>query len=100
MCIRDRLIFDLSAAFDLFNHRIFLHRLEFCFGETERGKLNSSKSLKNVLQGDRKARKASAGIACNKMRKKWTSKLPRETKIRLFRASVESVLLYGSQTWT
>ena len=40
----DLVIFDLSAAFDLFNHRIFLHRLEFCFGETDRGKLNSSKS--------------------------------------------------------
>ena len=34
------------------------------------------------------------------MRKVWTSKLPRATKIRLFRATVESVLLYGSETWT
>ena len=43
---------------------------------------------------------ASAWIACNKMRKVWTSKLPWATKIRLFRATVESVLLYGSKTWT
>ena len=34
------------------------------------------------------------------MRKVWTSKLPRATKIRLFRATVESVLLYGSETWS
>ena len=43
---------------------------------------------------------ASAWIACNKMRKVWTSKLPWATKIRLFRVTVESVLLYGSETWT
>ena len=34
------------------------------------------------------------------MRKEWTSKLPRATKVRLFRATVESVLLHGSETWT
>ena len=34
------------------------------------------------------------------MRKEWTTKLPRATKVRLFRATVESVLLYGSETWT
>ena len=30
------------------------------------------------------------------MKKAWTSKL----KIRLFRAAVKSILLYGSETWT
>ena len=30
----------------------------------------------------------------------WTSKQPLAKKFRLFRASVESVLLYGSETWT
>ena len=34
------------------------------------------------------------------MRKVWTSKLPRATKIRLFRATMKSVLLYGSETWS
>ena len=34
------------------------------------------------------------------MRKEWTTKLPRATKVRLFRATVESVLLYESETWT
>ena len=39
---------------------------------------------------------ASAWIACNKMKKVWTSKLLRATTIRLFRATVKSVLHYGS----
>ena len=34
------------------------------------------------------------------MRKVWISKLPPATKIRMFTATVESVLLYGSETWT
>ena len=45
-------------------------------------------------------RKASAWIACNKMRKVWTSKMARGTKMRRFRVTVDSVLLYGSDTWT
>ena len=49
---------------------------------------------------DFKIRKASAWIACNKMRKVWASKIARGTKIRLFRATVDSVLFYGSETWT
>ena len=47
-----------------------------------------------------KVRKASPWIASNKMRKVWTPKLSRATKIRLFRATVELLLLYGSETWT
>ena len=39
----------------------------------------------------------SVWISCIKMRQVWTSKLPWATKIRLFRATVESVLLYGSE---
>ena len=34
------------------------------------------------------------------MRKIWKSTLPRQTKIRLFTATVESILLYGCETWT
>ena len=30
----------------------------------------------------------------------WKSNLPRETKINFFRATDESILLYGSETWT
>ena len=34
------------------------------------------------------------------MKKIWTSNLSRKLKVRLFLATVESVLLYGSETWT
>ena len=47
-----------------------------------------------------KVRKAKAWSACHKMKKIWKSKLRRNLKIRLFQATVESILLYGSDTWT
>ena len=49
---------------------------------------------------DFNTRKAQAWTACHKLHKVWKSKLPRSTKIRLFVSTVESVLLYGSETWT
>ena len=49
---------------------------------------------------DFNSRKVSAWIACNKMRKVWASKMARRTKMRRFRVTVDSVLLYGSETWT
>ena len=45
-------------------------------------------------------RKALAWNACHKLRKVWVSTLNRKMKVRLFIATVESVLLYGSETWT
>ena len=45
-------------------------------------------------------RKALAWSACHRLRKIWTSKLRRQIKERLFLATVESVLLYGSEAWT
>ena len=45
-------------------------------------------------------RKALAWTACHKLKKVWKSSMNRKLKIRLFLATVESVLLYGSQTWT
>ena len=45
-------------------------------------------------------RKALAWSACNKLCKIWKSELSRYIKVRLFRAIVESILLYGSETWT
>ena len=45
-------------------------------------------------------RKALAWSACHKMRKVWTSQLSNKMKIRLFLSTVESVLLYGADTWT
>jgi hypothetical protein len=49
---------------------------------------------------DFKVRKALAWDACNKLERVWISDLDRKLKIRFFRACVESVLLYGSETWT
>ena len=49
---------------------------------------------------DFKSRKAQAWKACNKLEKIWKSNLNRQNKINVFRACVESILLYGSETWT
>ena len=49
---------------------------------------------------DINTRKARAWRACNKLTKIWKSNLPRSSKIKLFQATVESILLYGSETWT
>ena len=49
---------------------------------------------------DISVRKALAWSACHRLRKVWSSSLRRQLKERLFIATVESVLLYGSETWT
>lgn len=49
---------------------------------------------------DIKFRKASAWRACNKLSNIWKSTLPRPFKLRFFSATVESVLLYGCESWT
>ena len=49
---------------------------------------------------DIKQRKAAAWRACSKLVKIWKSSLPRRFKLRLFAATVESVLLYGCEAWT
>lgn len=49
---------------------------------------------------DFRLRKAQAWTACNRLEKIWKSALDRDTKLSLFRACVESILLYGSETWT
>ena len=38
--------------------------------------------------------------ACNKLDMVWRSDLDIILKVRLFKACVESILLYGSETWT
>ena len=57
-------------------------------------------SYVNSSSNDIKIRKALAWSACHKMTKFWRSSLSRSLKIRLFIATVESVLLYGCSTWT
>ena len=54
-----------------------------------------SSSLKDFL-----TRKGMAWSACNDMHKIWTSQLTKEFKIEIFRATIEPILLYGSETWT
>ena len=49
---------------------------------------------------DIKVRKAKAWAACHKLKAIWSSNMRRSLKIRLFTATVESVLFYGSETWT
>ena len=39
-------------------------------------------------------------LALNKMEKIWKSNLKKHLKIGFFRATVESVLLYGAESWT
>ena len=49
---------------------------------------------------DIKVRKALAWRALNGMKTVWSSRMSRETKLSFFFATVESVLLYGSECWT
>ena len=49
---------------------------------------------------DFKTRKAMAWVACNKLDKIWLSNLHRSININLFGATIEPILMYGSETWT
>ena len=49
---------------------------------------------------DNNTSKAQAWRTCNKLHKICKSNLPRSFKIKLFQATVESILLYSSETWT
>ena len=47
-----------------------------------------------------KTRKAQAWAAIRKIDNIWKSDLPRKLKGNFFRSTVESILLYGAETWT
>ena len=47
-----------------------------------------------------KTRKTQAWAAIRKLDNIWESDLPRKLKINFFRSTVESILLYGAETWT
>ena len=51
-------------------------------------------------EADIRTRKALAWKACNNLNNIWRSNLTKNIKVKLFQATVESVLLYGSETWT
>ena len=52
------------------------------------------------IEKDVKVRLAKAWTALNGMNKIWKSTLPDKLKRNCFRATVESVLVYGATTWT
>ena len=54
----------------------------------------------NSSERDIKTRKALAWKALNNMKRVWKSNVSNELKTRLFIATVESVLLYGCESWT
>ena len=54
----------------------------------------------NTSEQDLKVGKALAWRALNGMAFVWKSNLPRIIKLSLFYATVDSVLLYGCETWT
>ena len=59
--------------------------------------------LKNFIADSRKdfnTRKGLARTACIKLQKVWISGVSEHQKVRFFKACVEPVLLYGSETWT
>ena len=49
---------------------------------------------------DFSTRKGQAWSACNKLHNIWQSSIAKSTKLAFFRACVESILLYGAETWT
>jgi hypothetical protein len=54
----------------------------------------------NTTERDLKIRIAKAWAASNKLDKIWKSSLSRKLKVLFFRATVETVLLYGAECWT
>ena len=49
---------------------------------------------------DINTRKALAWKSLHKLNKVWSSSMSRDIKLQLFRATTETILLYGSSTWT
>ena len=45
-------------------------------------------------------RNVMAWSACNDMHNIWSSQLSNNLKVKIFRATIEPILLYGSETWT
>ena len=52
------------------------------------------------IESDIRVMKGRVWGACHTLKKLWNSKLRKSIKIRVFTTLVESVLLYGSETWT
>ena len=66
-------------------------------------RVDDFKYLGSYIADSRKdfhTRKGMAWSACIKLQKVWTSGISDRLKVKFFRACVEPVLLYGSETWT
>ena len=66
-------------------------------------RVNDYKYLGSYVSSSEKdfnVRKGMAWSACNDLHKIWVSDLNAELKVQFFRAFVEPILLYGSETWT
>ena len=79
-----------------------LHLLDFFFSTTRMlfKYLGSFVAARQQEFKDFLTRKAQAWKACNKLHIIWQSNILRKTKLDFFRACVESIILYGSKTWT
>ena len=70
---------------------------------TEIDWVNDFKYLGSWVESTEKdiaVRKAQAWQALNKMSRIWCSAMHRELKLRFFIATIESILLYGCESWT
>jgi hypothetical protein len=56
-------------------------------------------SLAASVEGDINARSASAAAAVGQLQEIWRSPLPRKTKARIFKSTVEPILFYGCESW-
>ena len=45
-------------------------------------------------------RKAIAWKVCHKMKKPWKSNIAKTLKIIIIKVTIETILLYGNETWT
>ena len=66
-------------------------------------RVDDFKYLGSWIESSKKDLETRIGLAwnaLNKIEKMWNSSLHRSLKLHFFRATVESVLLYGSESWT
>ena len=61
---------------------------------------NSLGFLIASIESNIKARKGEAWKVLNDLKKIWRSNMSRGVKLSFFKATVESVLLHGGETWT
>ena len=108
------LLLRLEVAADAIGLHVNFKKTEYMLYNEPEGELftlegnklkqvDNFKYLGSCLQSSEKdmnIRIGQAWQALNKMEKIWDSNLSRFLKIQFFRATVESVLLYGAETWT